>query len=61
MDDDVHHFMKAGADAVLAKPLRSQQLNQILSYIQDNGCKTVTENGQRLEFNDTTWSKRLFD
>jgi len=60
MDDDVSYFMAAGADAVLAKPLRAQQLSQILSYIEDNGCKTVTDKGQRIIFNDTKWSTVKF-
>ena len=56
MDDDISEFMRAGADAVLAKPLRSQQLGQILSYVEDNGYKTVVNKGQRLLFYDTKWS-----
>ena len=56
MDDDISCFMAAGADAVLAKPLRSQQLSQILSYVADNGCKSVIESKRRLIFNDNSWS-----
>ena len=41
MDDDVDAFMKAGADAVLAKPLKPTQLDQVLSYMDLNGCVSV--------------------
>ena len=56
MDDDISCFMAAGADAVLAKPLRSQQLSQILSYVADNGCKSVISSGHRIRICDSEWS-----
>ena len=56
MDDDISCFMAAGADAVLAKPLRSQQLCQILSYIEGNGCQSIIKIGCKLIFNDNSWS-----
>ena len=43
MDDDMNMFLKAGADAVMAKPLTTDQLDQILLYIKTNGCQSVFE------------------
>ena len=50
MDDDVDAFMKAGADAVLAKPLKPTQLDQVLSYLDLNGCVSAARTGLRLSF-----------
>jgi len=43
MDDDIQQFLQAGANAFMAKPLTSEQLDQIISYIKENGCRSVIE------------------
>lgn len=37
LDDDVAAFLAAGADLVLAKPLRLHQLDALLSYCGSHG------------------------
>ena len=53
MDDDVREFLQAGADAVLAKPITTEQLDQIIAYVTQNGCLSVIKRGVRLAFYDT--------
>ena len=37
LDDDVSAFLGAGADMVLAKPMRPAQLQHLLAYISSHG------------------------
>ena len=52
MDDDVTEFLQAGADAILAKPINTEQLDQIISYVMKNGCCSVINRGIRLSFHE---------
>ena len=38
LDDDVQAFLAAGADLVLAKPMRSAHLDALLAHIAVHGC-----------------------
>ena len=40
LNDDVSTFLSAGADCVIAKPLRASQLNAILRHTQEHGFKS---------------------
>lgn len=40
LNDDVKRMIDAGADMVLSKPLRPNQLKSILQYIEENGNKS---------------------
>jgi CheY-like chemotaxis protein len=37
LDDDVEAFLEAGADCVIAKPLRADVLDAVLRYIAEKG------------------------
>lgn len=37
LNDDVTSFLRSGADCVLAKPLRSAQMESVLSHIHMHG------------------------
>lgn len=37
LDEDVRYFLAAGADCVLAKPLRIAQLDAVLKYVHVHG------------------------
>ena len=41
LEDDVNYFLKAGADCVVAKPLRRTQLDAILKCIDVYGRDSV--------------------
>ena len=57
MDDDVQEFTVAGADAVLAKPMMSDILHQVIKYVESHGNSTLTSQGLRLSFNANSWGK----
>ena len=40
LNDDVSTFLSAGADCVVAKPLRASQLNAILRHTHEHGFKS---------------------
>ena len=40
LDDDIKQFLEAGVDIVLSKPLRPQQLDKILAYVNANGYES---------------------
>ena len=60
MDDDVMEFLQAGADAVLAKPITTEQLDQIIAYVMRNGCGSVIKRGMRLAFYENHFLMRAF-
>eukprot|EP01041_Mallomonas_annulata_P011508 gene11508-24053_t len=37
LEDDIQKYLKAGADIVLSKPLRIEELDMVLSHVQRNG------------------------
>ena len=37
LEDDVMQYLRAGADMVLAKPLKMSQLNLVLRHVQEYG------------------------
>ena len=43
MDDDVQLFLHAGADEVLVKPLKAEQLDEIFAHLQINGFDTIID------------------
>ena len=60
MDNDVNEFLLAGADSVLAKPLRCEVLNQIVNYVNENGFSAAANKGTRLSFSESDFTHRLF-
>ena len=51
MQEDVAEFISNGADAVLTKPLKMQDLEKILQHLRRNGFKSkVGADGQRFLF-----------
>jgi CheY-like chemotaxis protein len=49
LDDDVAAFIAAGADCVLSKPLREQDLDMLLDFIRSHGSHSNEENGRELQ------------
>jgi CheY-like chemotaxis protein len=43
LDDDVEHFLEAGADSVFAKPFTDSQLSTILDLIKTHGFRSSPE------------------
>lgn len=44
LDDDITAFLLAGANMVLLKPLRLQEMDLVLQHIQRTGLETTAEN-----------------
>jgi len=61
MDNDIHEFLVAGADTVLAKPLRCEVLNQVMDYVSKNGFTSVVSRGDRLLFCEDHFEVYPFD
>ena len=49
LDDDVQAFLAAGADLVIAKPMRSAHLEALLAHIAAHGCGS---SGRKLKIVD---------
>ena len=60
MDDDVQSFLRAGADTVLAKPMMTDQLKQIIAYVEHHGNDSVMDQGIRLSFSNNGWKSFEF-
>ena len=43
MEDDVNEFILAGVDGVLLKPLRTEQLDKIISFLKRYGNKRLSQ------------------
>ena len=51
MDEDVEDFICHGADAVMTKPLKIDQLDKILMHLKQSGFKSkMDSNGRRYLF-----------
>ena len=61
MDNDINEFLLAGADAVLAKPLRCEVLDQIMEYTDQNGFTSVVKKGARLTFSVNSFNVNQFN
>jgi len=43
MDEDVENFINCGADLVLTKPLKINQLEALLAHCKNNGFQSVVD------------------
>ena len=58
MDDDVQKFIVAGADAVLAKPVTLEVIQQVVKYVDHHGNTTLASQGLHLTFDCNRWILR---
>ena len=58
LDEDVAHFIAAGADMVMAKPVKVDMLMILFRHVQKNGPLSIPDMTLSEEEGALTWKKK---